>query len=66
MYVCFGVVLSSRLYECIYKVIVLLPTNTWLFDSKIQIIIEELLVVSPAVEDNGKGSIWVDSCTEGG
>ena len=55
---------ASRLHKRVDKLVILLPTNSRLFQTQIEFIVEKFFIISPAVENYREGSVWVDSSTE--
>ena len=62
----FWIELSSRFDECVHEFIILLSTNSGLFKAKIEFVVEKFFVICSTIEDDGKGSIGMDSGTESG
>lgn len=55
---------SSRLHECINKIVILLASSSWFSEPEIQVIIEKLFIIGTAIEDNWQSSVRMDSSTE--
>lgn len=64
--VCARIELASRLHERVDKLVIPLTSDTFGSEAQIQIIVEKLLVVCTAVQDNRQGSIGVDASTQRG
>jgi hypothetical protein len=58
--------LLGRLHKRIHELIVLLPAHTLLPQTEVELVIQELLVVCPAVEHDGQAAVRVDAGAERG
>ena len=56
--------LASRLHKRVDELVILLPTNSRLFQAQVQFIFEKLLIISPAVENYRESSVRVDPSAE--
>ena len=64
--VCVGVQLPGGLHKGVHEFVVLGASDPFVRGPEIQVIVEELLVIGTTVQDDGKGTAWVDASAEGG
>jgi hypothetical protein len=64
--VCLWIQLSCRLDKGVDKLAVLFAADTFLSEAQVQLVVEELLIVRPAVKDDRESAVWVDASAESG
>lgn len=63
--VCFGIEFTRRFDEGLDKLVILLTPSTLLPETKVKVILQELLIISAAVQDNRKHTVGVDASADG-